>query len=89
MWRRDINELHVHGEEYGQWLSESGGGKSLAEAGADLYKQYACNTCHDIGPGPSFVGLYGTPVKLSSGQTVLDDDAYSHGRGLRIWQSDG
>ena len=49
--------------QYSQWLSGSGGGgKSLAAAGADLYKQYACNTCHDIGRGPSFVGLYGTPV---------------------------
>jgi len=62
--------------QYAQWLSGSGGGKSLAEAGADLYKQYACNTCHDIGRGPSFVGLYGAPVKLSNGQTVLADDAY-------------
>ena len=62
--------------QYAQWLSGSGGGRALAEAGADLYKQYACNTCHDIGRGPSFVGLYGTPVKLSNGQTVLADDAY-------------
>jgi len=62
--------------QYAQWLSGSGGGKSLAETGADLYKQYACNTCHDIGRGPSFVGLYGTSVKLSNGQTVLADDAY-------------
>jgi len=63
--------------QYSQWLSGSGGGgKSLAATGADLYKQYACNTCHDIGRGPSFVGLYGTSVKLSNGQTVLADDAY-------------
>jgi len=62
--------------EYSQWLSGGGGGKSLAEAGADLYKQYACSTCHDIGRGPSFVGLYGSTVKLSSGQTAKADDAY-------------
>jgi cytochrome c oxidase subunit II len=62
--------------EYSRWLSGSNSGKSLAEAGADLYKQYACSTCHDIGRGPSFVSLYGSTVKLSSGQIVKADDAY-------------
>jgi cytochrome c oxidase subunit II len=62
--------------EYVQWLGGNGGGKSLAEAGADLYRQYACSTCHDIGRGPSFVGLYGSSVKLNNGQTVMADDAY-------------
>ncbi|HEY6127459.1 MAG TPA: cytochrome c oxidase subunit II [Candidatus Acidoferrum sp.] len=66
--------------QYARWLSggagSGGGRKSLADAGADLYKQYACITCHDTGRGPSFVGLYGSTVKLSSGQTVKADDAY-------------
>jgi cytochrome c oxidase subunit 2 len=62
--------------QYAQWLGGGGGGQSLAEAGADLYRQYACSTCHDIGRGPSFVGLYGSTVKLSNGQTVMADDAY-------------
>jgi cytochrome c oxidase subunit 2 len=68
--------------QYAQWLSGgtgSGGGgrgKSLADTGADLYKQYACITCHDTGRGPSFVGVYGSTVKLSSGQSVKADDAY-------------
>lgn len=62
--------------EYAQWLSGSAGGKSMAETGAGLYQQYACITCHDTGRGPSFVGLYGSPVKLNNGQTVVADDAY-------------
>lgn len=62
--------------QYVQWLEERGGEKSLAEVGADLYRQYACSTCHDIGRGPSFVGLYGSSVRLSNGQTVMADDAY-------------
>lgn len=61
---------------YAAWLSGGGGGKSLAETGADLYRQYACSTCHDTGRGPSFVGLYGSTVKLNNGQTVVADDAY-------------
>lgn len=64
--------------QYSQWMSggAGGGGKSLAEAGADLYNQYACSTCHDTGRGPTFVGVYGSTVKLNGGQTVLADDAY-------------
>ena len=64
--------------QYAQWLSggAGSGGKSLADTGADLYKQYACSTCHDTGRGPSSVGVYGSIVKLSSGQTVKADDAY-------------
>jgi cytochrome c oxidase subunit 2 len=62
--------------QYAQWLEESSDEKSLAEVGADLYRQYACSTCHDIGRGPSFVGLYGSSVKLNNGQIVIADDAY-------------
>lgn len=62
--------------EYAQWLSGGSGGKSMAEAGAELYQQYACVTCHGTGRGPSFVGLYGSGVKLVNGQTVLADDNY-------------
>ena len=48
----------------------------MADAGAELYQQYACSTCHETGKGPSFVGLYGSTVKLTNGQTVIADDAY-------------
>lgn len=62
--------------QYAQWLAGSGARKSLAEGGADLYRKYACSTCHDTGRGPSMVGLHGSRVKLSNGQTVMADDAY-------------
>lgn len=62
--------------EYAQWLSGSAGRKSMAEVGAELYQQYACITCHGTGRGPSFVGLYGSTVKLANGQTVVADDEY-------------
>ena len=61
---------------YAEWLSSGGGGKSLAEAGGELYYQYACSTCHDTGRGPSLAGLYGSSVKLNNGQTVMADDTY-------------
>ena len=62
--------------EYAQWLSSGSAERSLVEDGAELYHQYACSTCHDTGKGPSLLGLYGSPVKLTNGQTVIADDAY-------------
>jgi cytochrome c oxidase subunit 2 len=62
--------------EYEQWLSGGIRGESMAEAGAKLYDQLACITCHGTGKGPSLLGVYGKPVKLSDGSTVVADDAY-------------
>lgn len=61
---------------YEQWLSGGIGGESMAQAGAKLYDQLACITCHGTGRGPSLVGVYGNPVRLSDGSTVIADDAY-------------
>ncbi|MGH9430448.1 MAG: cytochrome c oxidase subunit II [Terriglobia bacterium] len=62
---------------YAQWLS---GGmhhvQSMAAAGAELFEQYGCITCHGTGKAPPFVGLYGSTVRLEGGQTVVADDAY-------------
>ncbi|MGD1155292.1 MAG: cytochrome c oxidase subunit II [Terriglobia bacterium] len=62
--------------EYEQWLSGGIRGESMAQAGAKLYDQLACITCHGTGKGPSLSGVYGKPVKLSDGSTVVVDDAY-------------
>jgi len=61
---------------YAQWLSGGAAGKSMAEAGGELYLQYGCNTCHGTGRGPSFAGLYGSKVKLTNGETVIADEDY-------------
>jgi cytochrome c oxidase subunit 2 len=61
---------------YEQWLSGGIRGESMAQAGARLYDQLACITCHGTGKGPPLVGVYGKPVKLSGGSTVVADDAY-------------
>jgi cytochrome c oxidase subunit 2 len=59
-----------------QWLNGSMRGQSMADAGAELYDQLGCITCHGTGKGPPFAGLYGTPVKLTNGQTLVADDDY-------------
>ncbi len=63
-------------EEYEHWLSGGVKTESMAAAGAALYQQFGCVTCHGTGKGPPFTNLYGNPVKLDNGQTVVADDAY-------------
>lgn len=62
--------------DYQHWLSGAVKGESMAAAGAQLYQQFGCITCHGTGKGPSYAGLYGKPVLLSNGQTVIADDNY-------------
>jgi len=64
--------------DYQKWLAGGTEG-SLASQGEKLFQKYACNTCHTndaTGRGPALVGLYGTPVTLSTDQTVTADDNY-------------
>ena len=65
--------------QYEQWLSGNTGQGSLASSGEKLFQSMACNTCHrsDSGArGPNLAGLFGKPVKLSDGRTVIADEAY-------------
>ena len=65
--------------EYQAWLSGAAAGGSLAEAGAKLFDQLACHTCHKsdgTGRGPALEGVYGKPVQLAGGQRIDADDAY-------------
>jgi cytochrome c oxidase subunit 2 len=63
-------------DDYEQWLSGGIRGESMVSAGAKLYEQLACITCHGTGKAPAFVDLFGKPVKLSDGSTVIADEAY-------------
>ncbi|MEZ2224060.1 cytochrome c oxidase subunit II [Rhizobium sp. RCC_161_2] len=65
--------------DYARWLSQSSNDQSLATEGAGLFRSRGCSGCHDPGSSasaPSLVGLYGNPVPLQSGQTVIADDEY-------------
>lgn len=77
------NHSHMRGwvyvmkpADYELWLSGGVKTQTMAEAGADLYEQYGCITCHGTGKGPPFVNLYGSSVKLEDGRTVVADDSY-------------
>jgi len=65
--------------EYQTWLSGGQPEGSLASAGAKLFQDLACNTCHRPdaqGRGPVLEGLFGKSVTLQSGETITVDEAY-------------
>lgn len=63
-------------DDYERWLNSGVTGITMADQGETLYHQFGCITCHGTGKGPAFTGLYGKPVKLSDGSTVIANDAY-------------
>jgi cytochrome c oxidase subunit II len=71
-------------QDYQAWLASGGSVASAAAAaagpnGEQLFKDYACLTCHlanGSGRGPSLVGVAGSTVHLADGRTVVADDNY-------------
>jgi len=61
------------------WLAGGTGSESLASAGAKLFAQHACNTCHrpdSLARGPNLEGLFGKTVTLQDGRTIVADESY-------------
>jgi cytochrome c oxidase subunit II len=65
--------------EYQTWLSGGVPVGSLAQTGQALFQQLGCSTCHrfDVqGRGPNLIGVFGKPVSLEDGRTVVADENY-------------
>ncbi len=65
--------------DYQAWMSGGPVAGSLAQNGQALFQQLGCSTCHrfDVqGRGPNLVGLFGKPVQLEDGRTVIADEDY-------------
>ena len=65
--------------EYQTWLSGGVPAGSLAQTGQALFQQLGCSTCHrfDVqGRGPNLTGVFGKPVSLEDGRTVVGDENY-------------
>lgn len=65
--------------DYQHWLTQSGTARSLAAGGKQLFSAYGCSGCHGAGStvrAPSLVGVYGRPVPLEAGGTLIADDGY-------------
>ena len=65
--------------QYESWLSGGGATGSLADNGQAIFQQLGCSTCHRSdtqGRGPNLVGVFGKPVQLEDGRTVMADENY-------------
>jgi cytochrome c oxidase subunit 2 len=64
--------------EYQAWLAGGAAGQTPLQAGQQLFEQLRCENCHRGGAqrGPALENLYGAPVRLTSGETVIADDNY-------------
>lgn len=52
---------------------------SLAAKGQRLFQDLGCQVCHQMdrqGIGPVLVGIFGTQVRLQSGETAMADESY-------------
>ena len=64
---------------YEKWLSGGGPGETPAAAGERLFQRLGCASCHRADTrarGPALEGLFGKPVRLRDGRTVIGDEAY-------------
>jgi cytochrome c oxidase subunit 2 len=65
--------------DFQAWLSGGPAEDSPVAAGAKLFSDLACNTCHREeaqGRGPVLQNLFGKPVELQDGRRVIADEAY-------------
>ena len=65
--------------DFESWLSGVQVGAPVSQTGQQLFEQLGCSSCHKPGTGtigPSLVGLFGQPVPLQSGQSVVADENY-------------
>jgi cytochrome c oxidase subunit 2 len=76
-----VGKVHVMSPtEYEAWLSGKTGDVSPQVAGAALFEQHRCGSCH--GPstvqsrGPTLEGIFGKMIPLADGTSVPADDTY-------------
>jgi len=68
--------------EYQAWLVNGPpAGKTPVVAGKELFQTLACATCHRNGGGriqrgPALEGLFGHPVRLADGSSLVADESY-------------
>src|SRR5919204_2185649 len=63
--------------DYANWLTTgTTAASSPAAEGRKLFQQYGCIECHEAGHAPPLQGVFGQPVLLSDGSTVLADQTY-------------
>lgn len=75
-----IGTVHVmEPADYEAWLSGTTRGETMEAAGQRNFEKLGCSTCHlmdNSGRGPSLKNVFGHPVNLQNGTTVVADEAY-------------
>jgi len=71
--------LVMEPDDFERWLALSDTAGSMAAKGAARFRQFGCSGCH--GPSanvhaPRLEGLFGKPVQLQDGRTVLADERF-------------
>jgi len=64
--------------QYEAWMSGGSSGP-LSVAGEKIFAELGCATCHRMdtqGRGPNLLGVFGKPVQLEDGRTVIADENY-------------
>jgi cytochrome c oxidase subunit II len=64
--------------DYEAWMS-GGASQPLAVTGQKLFSELGCSTCHRFdtqGRGPNLAGVFGKPVLLEDGRTMIADENY-------------
>jgi cytochrome c oxidase subunit 2 len=65
--------------EYQDWLGGMQTGAPLTESGEQLFTQLGCSSCHAADANvraPSLEGIFGQPVPLEDGSSVIADETY-------------
>jgi cytochrome c oxidase subunit 2 len=65
--------------DYESWLGGGGAEGSLSSSGEKIFQQLGCGTCHRSdtqGRGPNLEHLFGNPVSLEDGRTIVADENY-------------
>jgi cytochrome c oxidase subunit 2 len=65
--------------DYQAWLAGNVGSETPVEAGARMFTQLGCITCHEqttLARGPSLHGLFGREVRMKTGEMVKADETY-------------
>ncbi len=66
-------------QDYRQWLVSGASTGGTVATGAELFVSKACNTCHrpdSSARAPRLEGIFGKPVALADGRTVVADESY-------------
>ena len=65
--------------EYAQWLAAGVGQPELAARGFEVYRRVGCSGCHEPTStvhAPDLTVLFGNPVHLADGSSVIADENY-------------